>query len=84
MLGWEVATELFRGENPLGKEIKIPRERGGFRRWQAGSRQKLAERFTVVGVMDKRGRSLRFGWNLDNIVFLPLTTLQERFTGERL
>ena len=31
--------------------------------------------------MDKRGRSLRFGWDLDNIVFLPLTTLQERFTG---
>ena len=39
------------------------------------------ERFTVVGVMEPRGRSLRFGWNLDDRVLLPLTTVQERFTG---
>ena len=39
------------------------------------------ERFTIVGVMEPRGRSLRFGWNLDDRVLLPLTTVQERFTG---
>jgi putative ABC transport system permease protein len=39
------------------------------------------ERFTIVGVMKPRGRSLRFGWNLDDRVLLPLTTVQERFTG---
>ena len=31
--------------------------------------------------MAPRGRSLRFGWNLDDMIFLPLTTTQERFTG---
>ena len=31
--------------------------------------------------MEPRGRSLRFGWNLDDRVLLPLTTVQERFTG---
>lgn len=39
------------------------------------------ERFTVVGVMNPRGTSLRFGWNLDDRVLLPLTTVQDRFTG---
>jgi ABC-type antimicrobial peptide transport system permease subunit len=31
--------------------------------------------------METRGRSLRFGWNLDDMVFIPITTTQERFTG---
>ncbi len=39
------------------------------------------KRFTVVGVMEVRGRSLRYGFNLDDNVFLPLTTVQQRFTG---
>ena len=39
------------------------------------------DRFSVVGVMETRGRSLRFGWNLDDSVFVPITTVQERFTG---
>lgn len=39
------------------------------------------ERFSVIGVMEPRGRSLRFGWNLDESVFVPITTVQQRFTG---
>ena len=40
------------------------------------------DRFTVVGVMKPRGRSLRYGWNLDDSVFIPVTTVQQRFTGD--
>lgn len=39
------------------------------------------ERFTVVGIMASRGRSLRYGFNLDDGVFIPITTVQQRFTG---
>lgn len=39
------------------------------------------QRFTVIGVMKSRGRSLRYGFNLDDDVFVPLTTVQQRFTG---
>ena len=77
VLGSEVATELFNNQNPLGKAIKIVRGAGR----RSGRREKSTERFTVVGVMAPRGRSLRFGWNLDDRVLLPLTTVQERFTG---
>ena len=38
-------------------------------------------RFSVIGVMEQRGRSLRFGWNLDESIFVPITTVQQRFTG---
>lgn len=38
-------------------------------------------RFEVVGTMAPRGRSLRYGFNLDDEVFLPVTTVQKRFTG---
>jgi putative ABC transport system permease protein len=39
------------------------------------------DRFSVIGVMESRGRSLRFGWNLDDSIFIPITTVQRRFTG---
>ena len=39
------------------------------------------ERFSVIGVMEGRGRSLRYGWNLDESIFIPITTVQQRFTG---
>jgi putative ABC transport system permease protein len=41
------------------------------------------QRFTVIGTMETRGRSLRYGFNLDEIVFIPLTTVQQRFTGNK-
>lgn len=41
------------------------------------------QRFTVIGVMKTRGRSLRYGFNLDETVLIPLTTAQQRFTGNK-
>lgn len=80
VLGAEVATELFGDESPIGKEVKVSRRSDRERRRRRLGERSM-ERFTVVGVMTQRGRSLRFGWNLDDILFVPLTTTQERFTG---
>ena len=82
VLGAEVATNLFAGQSPVGKEIKIGKGPGGRRdRYGRKDQKRITERFTVIGTMETRGRSLRFGWNLDDMVFIPLTTTQERFTG---
>lgn len=82
VLGAEVTAALFGNASPLGKEIKIGKGPGGrFDRYGRKDQKRITERFTVVGTMETRGRSLRFGWNLDDMVFIPLTTTQERFTG---
>ena len=65
VLGSSVAAELFGVASPLGKEIKI------------GKR----ERFTVIGTLVPRGRSLKFGFSFDDLVFIPITTTRQRFTG---
>ena len=79
VIGSELATELFGDDDPIGKEIKVARSAD----WEVKSeeRERVMVRFTVAGVMQTRGRSLRFGWNLDDILFVPLTTAQDRFTG---
>ncbi len=81
VLGTEVAFNLFGNRSPINEEIKIGRGGGRFDRYGRGDHVRIAERFTVVGTMEGRGRSLRFGWNLDDMVFIPITTAQERFTG---
>lgn len=81
VLGTEVAFNLFGNKSPLNKEIKIGRGGDRYDRWGRRDQSRIAERFTVIGVMNPRGRSLRFGWNLDDMIFIPLTTAQERFTG---
>lgn len=68
-LGTEVATELFGNQSPIGKEIKLSLQGG------------RPDRFTVLGVMAKRGTSLQYGFSWDDIVFIPLTTAQDRFKG---
>lgn len=40
------------------------------------------QNFTVVGVMEEKGK-LFGGWNQDDQVILPLTTAQQRFRGNR-
>ena len=81
VLGTVVAATLFGNASPIGKEIKIGRGGDRFDRWGRKDQSRIAERFIVVGTMAPRGRSLRFGWDLDDMVFLPITTTQKRFTG---
>ena len=81
ILGTEVANNLFGTKSPINKEIKIGRGGDRYDRFGRRGQTRMAERFTVVGTMMPRGRSLRFGWNLDDMIFIPLTTTQERFTG---
>ena len=81
VLGDEIATALFGDKSPLGQEIKISRHNDyGNRRGQKGKRRYM-ERFTIVGTFVPRGTSLRFGVSFDNLAFIPISTIQERFTG---
>ena len=82
VLGSEVVASLFGNTSPVGKEIKIGKGPGGrFDRYGRKDQKRITERFTVIGTMATRGRSLRFGWDLDDMIFIPITTTQERFTG---
>ena len=81
VLGDEVATTLFGDKSALGQEIKIAKGEGYYDRWGRKEGKRSTERFTVVGTLVPRGRSLRFGWSFDNLVFMPISTTQERFTG---
>ncbi len=71
VLGANVATGLFGEVSPLGKEIKIARR----------TTNATKERLTVIGTLVPRGRSLEFGFSFDDLVFMPITTVQQRFTG---
>ena len=82
VLGDELATELFGNESPLGQEIKIARDVRYYDPWGRRRRDRLTERFTVVGTLMPRGTSFQFGWTYDNIAFIPVSTVQERFTGD--
>ena len=81
VLGGEVATALFGERSPVGQEIKIARNSGYYNRWGQKEGRRYTERFTVVGTFVPRGTSLRFGVSFDNLVFIPVSTIQERFTG---
>ena len=82
VLGDELATELFGDASPLGQEVKIARD---VRYYDPNGRRRqdrLTERFTVVGTLVPRGTSFQFGWSYDNLAFIPISTVQERFTGD--
>ena len=81
VLGGEVATALFGDKSPLGQEIKIARDSNYYNRWGQKEGRRYTERFTVVGTFVPRGTSLRFGVSFDNLAFIPISTIQERFTG---
>ena len=81
VLGDEVATALFGNKSPLGKEIKIARGGNHYDSWGRKTGKRFMERFKVVGTFMPKGTSLRFGWSFDNLVFIPISTAQERFTG---
>ena len=81
VLGGDVATALFGDKSPLGQEIKIARNSGYYNRWGQKEGRRYTERFTVVGTFVPRGTSLRFGVSFDNLAFIPISTIQDRFTG---
>ena len=82
VLGDELATELFGNTSPLGQEIKIARNVRYYDPWGRRRQDRLTERFTVVGTLMPRGTSFQFGWSYDNLAFIPVSTVQERFTGD--
>ena len=75
VIGANVATGLFENASPLGKEIKIGSTSNQYKY------TRRTERFTVIGTLVPRGRSLKFGTNYDEQIFVPVTTMQQRFTG---
>ena len=81
VLGGDVAAALFGDESPVGQEIKIARDSDYYNRWGQKEGRRFTERFTVVGTFVPRGTSLRFGVSFDNLAFIPISTIQERFTG---
>ena len=81
VLATDVSEALFGKEDPIGEEVRVILDYEG---WSGGWRpNRVAERFKVVGVMRRRGKVLGGSWNLDDRLFIPLTTMQERFTGDR-
>ena len=82
VLGDELATELFGNESPIGQEIKIARKISYRDQWGRRMRRRSTERLTVVGTLVPRGTSFQFGWSYDNLAFIPVSTVQERLTGD--
>ena len=78
VLGWDFVEELFQNEDPIGKEVRLTMGQRG----QTGQRgHTISKRFAVVGILSSKGVSMRQGWNLDDDLYLPVTTLQDRFIG---
>ena len=82
VLGDELATELFGNKSPVGQEIKIARRVSYRDQWGRRTRRRSTERLTVVGTLVPRGTSFQFGWSYDNLAFIPVSTVQERLTGD--
>ncbi|RMF94992.1 MAG: FtsX-like permease family protein [Candidatus Schekmanbacteria bacterium] len=66
VIGKTVADNLFFGENPVGKTIRINRVL-----------------FKVIGTLKMKGQSL-MGQDQDDIIYIPLTTAQQRVFGSLL
>lgn len=69
VLGTNIATELFGKTSPLGQEVKIP------------VRRKMLVRCRVVGIMTPKGNQLSNIRSLDDFIYVPLTTHQQRLSG---
>ena len=71
VLGSNAARELFKDISPIGQEVKIRM------RWNR------AIRLRVIGVMSPKGRILSHPRLQDDSLYIPLTTSQQRFSGNR-
>lgn len=71
VLGANVATNLFNGDDPIGQKIKI----------SPGGQVRID--FTVIGVMAAKGGSGGFGASPDDMVYIPITTMQKRLFAQR-
>ncbi|HAJ32384.1 MAG TPA: peptide ABC transporter permease [Candidatus Atribacteria bacterium] len=68
VLGSELAEELFGNNNPLGEKIKL-------------SYQKRDYLFTVIGVMEEKGKGLT--GNLNDQAYIPITTFMKKLSNSR-
>jgi len=68
VIGQGVASELFPGEDPLGKKIIA----------YFGKRRLI---FEVVGVLAHKGQMMFF--NFDEQIYVPITTVMKRAAGKR-
>ncbi len=74
VIGYKLYDEVFKGEDPVGKEIKATRTTSWGPRYDV--------RLTVIGVMEEKGDAMDTeGW--DERFIIPLTTFQQRFTGRK-
>ena len=71
VLGANAATDLFGTTDPLGREVKIRVLR------------KISVRLRVVGILVPKGISLIRGMSIDDLIFVPMPTLQQRLTRRR-
>ena len=63
VIGQTVADNLFYGDSPVGKTIRVNKAP-----------------FRVVGLLEKKGQSAG-GQDQDDVIFIPLTTAQQRMMG---
>ncbi|MHB1417378.1 MAG: ABC transporter permease, partial [Chloroflexota bacterium] len=72
VLGSDTAEQLFAGDDPVGQSIRLT---------TGGGNNAVSYTFRVIGVMESKG-SQAMG-NQDDIIFVPITTLQQRLSVQR-
>jgi putative ABC transport system permease protein len=70
VIGETVRKNLFGATDPVGQTVRILTRTGG------------SLPFRVIGVLQPKGTAAGMGQDQDDQVFIPLTTLQKKMTGE--
>jgi len=70
VLGSQTAQNLFGDVSPVGQNVRIVSAMNG-----------MGFTFRVIGVMERKGSQA--SGNQDDVVFMPITTLQERLFAQR-
>ncbi len=74
VIGHKIYEDIFKGEDPIGREMKATRATSWGPRYDV--------RLTVIGVLEEKGDAMDTeGW--DDRFIIPITTLQQRFTGKK-